>query len=318
MKSDIKWLHGAAQSRSSAAASIARELEVEERLYEEEPAPEATSIPTTPVSGWLPSVGAVDSVKLWAFRIIAVFSSLACSLTSMYFSNLWFRDSQPEFIAAVMSATIVSTLTIAPELAILLVRKRHIITAVIVMFIWIIATTFSMSSTIGGIYNARTKTLKEEVLIGKDEYSSQAAGRSADLQVRVLQDRISRLSTSLEADRKQVATYSAQIDAALARGDSPTQKSMAILVANRNVALVRIGSGEKSIQEAEAEIIKISVVVSNYEAGSGDILQKRDFNTFLGERLGASPPAIEFALAVFPAIFIDIIAPAMLVVAFSL
>jgi hypothetical protein len=257
--------------------------------------------------------GGFDAFKTWVLRSISLFTSMSCAVTSVYFSNIWFIDSQPPAIAAVMSLSVVATLTVAPELAVSLARKRKMVTAVAIVLISVIATLFSMSSTIGGIYNARTIRITESETESAMDTDAMAAGAEVDL----LKAKIERLSRSMETDQGAVATYQAAIDTALAGGMAPGSREMQLFVANRNAAVARVRTGEQSIADAERRIAELLVKSVEVHAGAGREV-RLDFALWLGDRFGMTADQMEFMLAVFPAVFIDMIAPAMLVVAFAL
>ena len=260
-------------------------------------------------------VSRFSSFKSWVLRSIALFTSMSCAITSVYFSNIWFRDSQPGIIAIVMSLSVVLTLTVAPEFAISLARKGKWITAVAIVLISMVATAFSMSSTIGGIYNARSAAISRDGMerAGLVQDDSRAAAAEVDL----LKAKIIRLSRSMETDQGAVSSYQANIDRALSDGKDPGGKEMQLLVANRNAAVTRVRAGEQSIGDAERRIAGLLEKSVGLDAGMDKVV-RLDFSAWLGARLGLTADQMEFVLAAFPAVFIDLIAPAMLVVAFTL
>ncbi len=260
-----------------------------------------------------PGIKVYEAVKTWILRSIALFTSMSCAITSVYFSNIWFRDSQPGIIAIIMSLSVVATLTVAPELAVSLARKRKFVTAVAIVLISLVATAFSMSSTIGGIYNARTIRIAESEIESAVDTDSMAAGAEVDL----LKEKINRLSRSMETDQGAVSSYQQAIDKALENGADPASKEIQLLVANRNGAVARVKSGEAAISGAEGRMAELLGSSARFEQEASKNV-RLDFASWLGGRFGLNPDQMEFILAAFPAIFIDLIAPAMLVVAFSL
>lgn len=255
-----------------------------------------------------------EAIKIIALRSIAIFTSASCAITSVYFSNKWFVDSQPAAIAAIMSITVVLTLTVAPELSVSLAKKKRFVTTAVVMAIWMVATVFSMSSTVGGIYNARSKAIASSISsIAPADIASEAQAQ----EVALLKSKIERLSKSMDTDQAAVKSYQGEIDKALQDGRDQTSREVQVLVSNRNSALARVRSGELELSKAEEKIAGLLAGAAKVEASSS-VKKRADFSQWLGDRLGMSGDQVEFILAVFPAIFIDIIAPTMLVVAFAL
>jgi hypothetical protein len=253
-------------------------------------------------------------------RTISTATSASCAITSVYFSYLWFIASQPRFIASIMAVTIVATLTTAPELSITLARNKSYIGAFIVMAIALVAMLFSMSSTVGGIYNARSASIKADTRLVPEEMGSQADALAARAEIDLLNERIKRLSTALETDQQSVTSYQGSIDKALADGTDPSARSVQLFVSNRNYAINRANAARKEISETEERIaVLIPLAASgSVQRAAEEKAERKDFNLWLGERFGVSQDQMEFIMAVFPAIFIDVVAPAMLAVAFSL
>lgn len=307
---------------TDAAISIARDLDayhvppqfdLSKAEVENTAAPDVVPAPEEPKEPVLKKKIDFEAMKATILRSIAVFTSASCAITSVYFSNKWFLDSQPVVVAGIMSATVVLTLTVAPELSIALARKRRWMTATVIVMISVVATVFSMSSTIGGIYNARSESMARSVQQKDDsDYQSQADAQEAIL----LKSRIARLEKSMETDQDSASSYQDRIDKALDSGLTQTSKEVQVLVANRNNAISRVKAGESEISKAEGRLSEL--LVGAAKVASESKAERSDFSSWLGARLGLSGDQMEFILAVFPAIFIDIIAPTMLVVAFAL
>jgi len=309
-------LRSEARPPSKSAVDIAKELDA----YNEPWIPKEMDIADPVVQPVAPSPILARNVKAVILRAISSATSLSCAITSVYFSYLWFIASQPRFIASIMSVTIVATLTTAPELSITLARKRSFAGAFIVMAIALVAMLFSMSSTVGGIYNARTESIRTVSEITGEASSLLAGYESARSEIDLLNERIKRLSTALETDQQSVASYQGSIDKALADGTDPSARSVQLFVSNRNYAINRANAARAEIKAAEERIaVLIPVAASgSIQRATEEKAERKDFNLWLGERFGVSQDQMEFIMAVFPAIFIDVVAPAMLAVAFSL
>ena len=259
-------------------------------------------------------------VRRVTLRVISIFASLSCAATSVYFSNRWFIASQPPFIAAIMAVTIVATLTVAPELAISLARKRRYLTALVITAISVVATVFSMSSTVGGIYDLRSEELVRQASEDGDGAGVRAELDSARAELSLLEGTIERHRVSVASEKAQVDSYQKAIDALLTEGEDPNSVKMRTLVANRSNAIVRARNAESALSKAESEYravlprASLGALDASIEASA----EREDFNLWLGKRFGLSQDTMEFIMAALPAVFIDVIAPAMLVVAFSL
>jgi len=257
-----------------------------------------------------PVTARIIDVRKIALRVVALFTSASCATTSVYFSFLWFRASQPGIIASIMSVTVVATLTVAPEMAQTLAANKRYLTSLAVALVAAVAMLFSMSSTIGGIYNARTAQIELATGLDTDRVSDEASKAKAD----IIKGSLGRLSKSMATDQSAVSSYQLQIDASLASGESPTSRIMATLVANRNAAITRVRDGEVKLSNLESDLLSITA----RSIGAETRIVRADFAAWLGDRFGLGADQMEFILAAFPAVFIDVISPVMLVVAFSL
>jgi hypothetical protein len=259
-------------------------------------------------------------VRRWILRIVAIFASLSCAATSVYFSNKWFVDSQPKIIALIMSLTIVATLTVSPELSISLARKRRYITALFTLVMSLVATVFSMSSTIGGIYNARSEAIEASANEQLDDSATKAQALSLTREYQSIQGSIARVQAELTSERGTVSSYQSAIDKLLTENEDPNSQRMRTLVANRTNALARSRAAANELNTLESRAREILGRVSEAEV-TLDLegrAERDDFNSWLARRFSIPGEVMEFILAAFPAVFIDVIAPVMLVVAFGI
>jgi len=250
-------------------------------------------------------------VKRSVLRVAAISSAIACSVVSGYFLYKYFSDTQPPIIAAVMSVTVAVVIVASPEFAVSLARKGKFISAIVVLAVFVFAMGYSMSSTIARVYNARTEKL---VVIQDETGQEDAEIQSAAVNSSILETRLSRYSSELETQRETVGSYASQIDTRLQSGEDPNSKAMVSLVANRNKAQSEIVRLEKEIKAAEDALMSGSTQAS---LAKGKV-DRADFVSWMAGVLGIQRDTLELALASFPAIFNDVIAPVMLVIAFAL
>jgi hypothetical protein len=156
------------------------------------------------------------------------------------------------------------------------------------------------------------------VLEGTDEEQAAEAGSSiAQSEITLLESQKGRLVEAIAYDRGVASEYQDQINQALALGENPETRKNIVLASNRNAALARVRDAEAKLEAIESRIA-ILLPDTIIAITADDRPQVRDFNAWLGGQFGITAERTEFLLAIFPAIFIDVIAPAMLAVAFSL
>jgi hypothetical protein len=234
----------------------------------------------------------------------------------VYFSGKWFLESQPGWMAWLMSLAVVATLTVAPELSRALWKLRHYALALVVAGIASIAMIFSMSSTVGGIYNERTDKIIAEYEASRVDTQGYAEAQLARDKIARNDAAITRLQAQVQADQATFDEYSSLITAAVAAGEHPETRKNIVLANNRNSATVRLNAARSELERLEREnneLLPLTVLVVQEQAE-----ERKDFNSWLGGQFGITQERMEFIMAVFPAIFIDVIAPSMLMVAFSL
>lgn len=249
--------------------------------------------------------------KRSVLRVMAIASALACSVVSGYFLYKYFSDTQPPVIAAVMSVTVAVVIVASPEFSVSLARKRKFLSAAVVLAVFVFAMGYSMSSTIARVYNAKTEQMEA---IHEETGQKDAVMQSAAVNSSILTERLGRYSSELQAQRSTAASYATQIDSRLQSGEDPNSKAMVSLVANRNKAQSEIVRLEKEIKATEDALM----AGSSQAVLAQSSVDRADFISWMASVLGLPRDTVELALASFPAIFNDVIAPVMLVIAFAL
>lgn len=242
--------------------------------------------------------------KALAIKPIALGISLCASGMSIYYSFKWFESKMPVLLAMVMSITIVTCLTLLPDVAILFFRRKKISSILGGIFLLIIAVTsamFSMSSTIGGLYDARSTSLKE--VKTEDVKTAQVKAESSRLEA--ARDRT---LESLARYRKDEESLQKQYDTWASRAAEGEATSNNAIITQLNATRARIDNAEKELSDIEARISELEA--TEFSA----VVVRDDFYTWISARFSSSEETVEFIFSAFPAIFIDIIAPAMLAI----
>ena len=248
----------------------------------------------------LPEIASLHSLSVTTLRVISLVISMVATVMSVYYSFDWFSLSLGFFGAIAMSLIIVSCISLSPQFIIVLLKKKTgpaIAAALIIALMDIPATIFSMGTTVGGLYNKRSRTIAESSVGSSKMESLRLARESA-------KSKIERLKADIENAKKEEGSY--------------TAKYLEATVGGRTEGLLgpRIESVRKRIVSKEVELDRAIAELDGLR--DGPTVERDDFYTWIAERLGRSVDSVELVLLSFPAVFIDVIAPTMLAVALFL
>lgn len=242
----------------------------------------------------------------WQYILVkssASLISLAASYMSLYYTLSWFLGRLPFFQALCMTVIIVGAILLIPQMIkMALDRKgwRPKVASGGLAFALLIAASFSMMTTIGTLYNNQSASSIE---------SSRSAKTEKDLAARVKarQDQRSRLERAIAMAESDELRYTARIDVLLSEGVVGSA-AMATLVANRNKAQV----ARRENEDAYSRLLKEEEIYS--DQASSITAERPDFISWIAARFQADRDRVELLMNAIPAIFVDVLAPSMLMV----
>lgn len=220
-----------------------------------------------------------------------VIFSATCSL-SIYYSFTWFLSLAPWPIAILLALAVVGVAAVAPEVA-RAVRNVYKITRLLVYAIMVVAITFSMATTIGGIYEGQSGKLS-------------SSGTDGSAIARELDAALSAQDARIMEGRRAVADYQGKIEA-----------SQVGTAAHRDLIGLK-GKEQAAIDAAIAKAAELRERKMTLIEGGAATQTRATFFDFTASVLGGSASSWEFLLAAAPAVFIDIVTPLMLYIAVGL
>lgn len=238
-------------------------------------------------------------------RLIKVGCSLLAALAALmswYYSFEWSKNILPPFWKVVLPLIIVGCSILLPQVSLaLLARKgaKQKLASIAVFCIGLLASGFSMLSTIAGIYSANSANIAKasSVIISATDYADARA------ELDLIDEEIRRLN-------KEIDSTQAKVDA-IAVEDTLKGDSQALMR--------RLNNAKKSKQDYEAKRSEAQGRIKEARASGNTTETVRvGFNAFLAGRLGVSPDAVEFGMSAAPAILIDVVAPILSAVALFL
>ena len=247
-----------------------------------------------------------EPARSWQHVIVkssASLISIAASYMSLYYTLSWFLGRLPFFQALCMTVIIVGAILLIPQMIkMALDRKgwKPKVASSGLAFALLIAASFSMMTTIGTLYNNQSVSSIE---------SSRNAKVDRDLAARIKarQDQRSRLERAIAMAESDELRYTARIDVLLSEG-VVTGPVMSSLVANRNKAQV----ARRENEDAYSRLLKEE---EGYSDQASTITAERpDFISWIAARFQADRDRVELWMNAIPAIFVDVLAPSMLMV----
>lgn len=227
-----------------------------------------------------------------ALRYILLIIGIGAVYMSIYYSDNWLREFLNPFRSLLLASIMVAFAVSAFELIILFFQRKKYLLICVFSLLWLAVTVFSMVSTVAGQYNARIEKInerykQEKVIVDanrkyreyqeqKEEYRERKKILADD--IRQLQNILSQYITKemIEKNKKQY-----------------------------NIFRWRFYQAKKEMKIISNKLVKLRK--------STDITTAKknppDFYIWISGITGFGPDMIQFWLSVFPAIFIDLIAP---------
>lgn len=240
------------------------------------------------ISKKLPPVKIKIEITGLFIRVIFFIVSVACIYMSIYYSRLWLLDFLDPFKATILSMVMVFYLVFAPEGAQVFYKNNKKILGGFIIFTGIIVMVFSMVSTVAGQYNTRTK----DIIVSGES--------TKNIRLEMLMEKKEQVKKSLDLLEKDFTLTQKQMDSI-----QPEDKKYDQLFWKN----YRIKNDIKKQQEEYQKTIK---EIEGFLSTEPDVIEKqerKDFYFFIWSITGLNKSALEFWLSLFPALFIDIIAP---------
>lgn len=234
-------------------------------------------------------------------------SGLSCRYTA-----IWFAETLSVPLAVLFSALMVLFALAAVQTIVLLARTYRWWASpliAVLALLWAATTGFSMSSTVIGQYNTRMHSAAEAIEAGAEEGAQVALYESLKTEERELTEALA----SAVSDREQIQQMLAVFDYERRKSEGRYYEDLQwrLSVANRAVA-----EREERLQALRERLR--SALTSGVVSTTQRTREIRDFYLWAAGLFGVSRDALQFAVSVFPAVFIDIMAPLGISIAFFL
>jgi len=236
-----------------------------------------------------------DGKQILTLRIVFAIISVVASAVSVRNTSNYLLESYPLFWAFSLS-TIMSLFMLAAFGTLVLFWKRgqHML-AITIGILWFVVTTFSMSSTTIGMYNAQKESFVQKSTVDRKLSTNTALLEQYEEQMVNIQKLINDKSVSLARYNKLISAY----DTVEKRDENKK---------DYNALSWSISEAEKFIQTKTAEL---NGVVAKRVGIMGDevVIVAKSFYDIMEELFGVPAPMVQFLLSLMASLFIDILAP---------
>jgi len=255
-----------------------------------------------------------SNILLIVIRIVMAVIGMGASYMSMYYTRLWLLEFLPPSLATLLSTIMILFSVASFEALLIFWANKKMFPIVIFSVVWSVVLIFSMVSTVAGQYNSRI-VRREEITEERIEITH------TRLTLESYETEEVELTESLAEKRVELKASSilySQFDTLEKRKDDwrfywNTKKAMDDSTAKIEEIQTRL----QEIRERKRQLIEENRKSAGITEET-DRLVYDSFYVWIGEVLRAKPMMVQFWLSIFPAIFIDIIAPLALAVSLFL
>lgn len=244
----------------------------------------------------------MSNFSLISIRAVMGAIGIGACIMSCYYTSIWLYEFLPKYLAIFLSFLMVVFSVSAFQLIIHFWQNTNRLLISVFGMLWIIVAIFSMGSTVAGQYN--TRIASEKVAIEESE--------NYEHQLTIIELLREEENTIKEQISEKMQTKSSVLnlleeykDTELFEKNKPyyndLQWRMSKLNDELNLLNVDLRTIQSKIRETIIENPEIYVQKEKFEI--------RNFYMWMSEVINADKDSIQFWLSVFPALFIDIIAP---------
>lgn len=248
-----------------------------------------------------------NDVIIISLRIIMLIIGIGAIILSIYYTAIWLCEFLHPVLAYLLSTIMVAFSVGVFEVIFVFRENKQYLFTLPFIFLWIVVLCFSMVSTIAGQYNQRMENMNEEMI----EDSSNILDRKG---YEILLDEEKELEDRIQEKKKELTPFESIMSDFKTIKDREENKW---LYWNTHEKIKGIN---KEIDKLRNDlIVKRDEIKSYYEKKKQEgkeveaieetVEKKVSFYVWISSILSIEAKYIEFWLSVFPAVFVDIIAP---------
>ena len=264
-------------------------------------------------------VESVYGVPIYIIQFLMAIIGIGAAIISVYYTTIWLLEFLPWAFSLLLASIMVGFSVSAFETIILFMSghvtdsrfaKAMIASGFIVL--WIVVTFFSIMSTVAGQYNRHVINLREQTKQGI------STGRA---QWVILQEQKAELQTRLGEYRSQISTLN-KIMSGMDDVESRTKNNRVwyetqFRLQKANAKMADVAESLDKVREEERGQLndskKTGIILSTTSTK-----EIPNFYGWMSNVTRIEPDKVQFWMSLFPAIFVDIIAPISLAIALFL
>lgn len=252
---------------------------------------------------------ALYGMPVYIIQVLMGIIGSGAAVISIYYTSIWLIEFLPFGLALLLSSIMVGFSVSAFEAIILFlsgqvtksrISKMSIVSGMAVL--WIIVTFFSIMSTVAGQYNKHVSNLKVEAKSGVS---------TGKIRWSLLKERKHDIRKRLSEYRQQTSVLNKiisgmdDVESRLKNSGLWYESQYKLRKANKQISALskKMGVVRKEERALLKESRKEGILLSN---------SKKDIPNFYGwlaKILGVAEDKVQFIMSLFPAIFVDLIAP---------
>lgn len=251
--------------------------------------------------------GSVDPREGWSvsvIRIVLGFVGLGAIGMSVYYTSIWFFEYLPPSLAILLSTIMVTFSTMAFEVVLHLVEMRRRILAAGFLILFVMVLLFSMMSTVAGQYNKQVEVRRELIEETSQGAYSKVAYEALLDQERRIEDQIRNQDSLRSVHQKLFESYDAIGKVIDPEGFADAQEQLN-KIDNTIAQLLQ----QLSVKQSERTTFLSKAGVVGVTPDSS--IEAPSFYVWVASLVGREDRVdlVQFWISVFPAVFIDLIAP---------
>lgn len=262
---------------------------------------------------------AIYGVPIYIIQFFMAIIGIGASIISVYYTTIWLLEFLPWAFALLLSGIMVGFSVSAFETVILfftgLVTTNKTVKLVVAsgfILLWVIVSFFSIISTVAGQYNRHVANLRDQAKMGI------STGRA---QWNIVQERKIDLQKRIIEQREQMTVLNKVLSG---MSDVESRKANNAIWYETQYRIQKLG---EKMSTTSTELDKIRDEESKQIEESkktGALLSLSDpkgipdFYSWMSNVTGIVKDKVQFWMSLFPAVFVDIIAPVALAVALFL
>lgn len=254
----------------------------------------------------------IFDIAIFSIRFVLFAVGIGAVILSFYFTFTWLADTLPKYIAALVSGIMIGFSSMAFQVIILFVTKQVVtkwyrfLIAAGFLVLWAIVVSFSMLSTVAVQYDEYIKNVVVEAETLKDI----SVGRT---EWALLQEEKSIIETQLE-DKRMAYYYYLETSKTQQTGSKAWNDNQWRITLNQR-EIDKLVEQLKKVRENEKRMLKELPEATAADNTTGRI---NNFFTWVSTTFNFNQNIFRFVITSFPAVFIDLIAPIALSIAFFL